>query len=42
MPREVRSETSVRIGGVAVLIIDYGNYRIASSPVSEALANLRR
>ena len=31
MPQVVRSETSVRIGGAAVLTIDYGNYQIASA-----------
>jgi hypothetical protein len=31
MPEEVRSETSVRIGGAAVLTIDYGNYQIAAN-----------
>jgi hypothetical protein len=34
MPQAMRSETSVRIGGVAVLTIDYGNYQIASSPLA--------
>lgn len=41
MPQEMRSETSVRIGGVAVLTIDYGNYRIASSPSQDTQAALR-
>jgi len=31
MPQEVRSETSVRVGGAAVLTIDYGTYEIASN-----------
>jgi hypothetical protein len=30
MPASVRSETSVRIGGAAVLTIDYGSYQIAA------------
>lgn len=30
MPQQMRSETSVRIGGAAVLTIYYGNYEIAS------------
>jgi hypothetical protein len=30
MPQEVRSETNVRIGGAAVLTIDFGKYEIAS------------
>jgi hypothetical protein len=28
LPREVRSETKVRIGGTAVLTIDYGKYQV--------------
>ena len=31
LPQGVRSETKVRIGGTAVLTIDYGNYQIESS-----------
>jgi hypothetical protein len=31
LPQKVRSETDVRIGGAAVLTIDYGNYQIASN-----------
>jgi hypothetical protein len=30
MPQQMRSETSVRVGGAAVLTIDYGNFEIAS------------
>jgi hypothetical protein len=30
-PQKVRSETKVRIGGTAVLTIDYGTYQIASN-----------
>ncbi len=30
MPQQMRSETSVRLGGAAVLTINYGNYEIAS------------
>ena len=30
MPQQMRSETGVRVGGAAVLTIDYGNYEIAS------------
>lgn len=42
MPQEVRSETSVRIGGMAVLTIDYGNYQIASSRAMDLLPDLPR
>jgi hypothetical protein len=31
LPHEMRSDTKVRIGGVAVLTIDYGNYDFAAS-----------
>ena len=37
LPREVRSETRVRIGGTAVLTIDYGTYRIVSNGSSQAM-----
>ena len=30
MPLQMRSETRVRVGGAAVMTIDYGNYEIAS------------
>ncbi len=30
MPLQMRSETSVRVGGAAVMTINYGNYEIAS------------
>jgi hypothetical protein len=30
MPQQMRSETSVRVGGAAVMTINYGNYEIAS------------
>ncbi len=30
LPQKVRSETDVRVGGAAVLTIDYGNYQITS------------
>jgi hypothetical protein len=33
LPEEVRSETKVRIGGTAVLTIDYGKYQIAANPL---------
>lgn len=42
MPQQMRSETSVRIGGVAVFTIDYGKYQIASSPSPETQAALGR
>jgi hypothetical protein len=32
VPQNVRGESNVRIGGVAVFTIDYGNYDIASKP----------
>jgi hypothetical protein len=32
LPRQNRSETKVRIGGSAVLTIDYGTYQIVSNP----------
>jgi hypothetical protein len=32
LPQKVRSETDVRIGGAAVLTIDYGNYQIKPNP----------
>jgi hypothetical protein len=32
VPQQVRGESNVRIGGVAVFTIDYGNYQIASKP----------
>jgi hypothetical protein len=41
MPQVMRSETSVRIGGVAVLTINYGNYRIAAGPPPDTQATLR-
>jgi hypothetical protein len=31
LPQKIRSETKVRIGGTAVLTIDYGNYQVESS-----------
>jgi hypothetical protein len=34
LPASNRSETKVRIGGTAILTIDYGTYRIAPSPAS--------
>lgn len=36
LPQETRSETSVRIGGTAVLTIDYGPYQITPSAASPA------
>ena len=30
LPRKIRSETKVRIGGTAVLTIDYGDYQVES------------
>ncbi|MGC1464071.1 MAG: hypothetical protein WA802_17860 [Terracidiphilus sp.] len=41
MPQVMRSETSVRIGGVAVLTINYGNYRFAAGPPPDTQATLR-
>jgi hypothetical protein len=41
MPQKVVSETSVRIGGMAVLTIDYGNYQISSNPPPVVQADLR-
>lgn len=32
VPQTVRGESNVRIGGVAVFTIDYGNYQIGSKP----------
>jgi hypothetical protein len=32
LPKQNRSETKVRIGGTAVLTIDYGSYQISSEP----------
>lgn len=31
LPQKIRSETKVRIGGTAVLTIDYGNYQVESN-----------
>ncbi len=41
MPRQVVSETSVRIGGMATLTIDYGNYQIAANSPPEVQAALQ-
>jgi hypothetical protein len=35
-PRQVRSETKVRIGGVANLTIDYGDYRVEPQELARA------
>ncbi len=32
LPQQVRSETRVRIGGTAVLTIDYGSYEVVAAP----------
>jgi hypothetical protein len=32
LPRQVRSETRVRVGGTAVLTIDYGTYAVVAGP----------
>ena len=40
MPQTVQSETQVRIGGKAVLTIDYGAYRIESTPPQLAAGGL--
>jgi hypothetical protein len=34
LPRSNRSETKVRLGGTAVLTIDYGSYHFLSSTAS--------
>jgi hypothetical protein len=31
LPQKIRSETKVRIGGTAVLTIDYGDYQVESN-----------
>jgi hypothetical protein len=36
LPQQVRSETKVRIGGTAVLTIDYGSYSVVSMPAAAA------
>jgi MucB/RseB N-terminal domain len=36
LPQQVRSETKVRIGGTAVLTIDYGSYAVVPMPVVAA------
>jgi hypothetical protein len=41
-PQTVRSETSVRLGGEAVLTIGYGNYHIEPGPAPDVQASLRR
>ncbi len=41
MPQQVVSETSVRIGGMAVLTINYGNYQISTNPPPGVQASLR-
>ena len=41
MPQQVVSETSVRIGGVAVLTINYGNYQFSTNPPPDVQAALQ-
>ena len=36
LPQQMRSETRVRIGGTAVLTIDYGSYAVVSMPAGAA------
>ena len=36
LPQKIRSETKVRIGGTAVLTIDYGTYEVESKPLNIA------
>ena len=36
LPAELRSETKVRIGGTAVLTIDYGTYAVVAGPGFQA------
>jgi len=36
LPQQTRSETHVRIGGTAVLTIDYGNYQVAPEEAAPA------
>jgi hypothetical protein len=35
LPQQVRSETKVRVGGTAVLTIDYGNYEVGTETASK-------
>lgn len=39
LPQELRSETSVRLGGHAVLTIDYGQYQISRNPLQNLQLN---
>lgn len=39
LPQELRSETSVRLGGHAVLTIDYGQYQITRNPLQNLQLN---
>ncbi len=39
LPKGIRSETKVRIGGTAVLTIDYGSYEVESNNIERASRN---
>jgi hypothetical protein len=39
LPQGIRSETKVRIGGTAVLTIDYGSYQVESNNLERASGN---
>jgi hypothetical protein len=41
LPQQNRSETKVRIGGTAVMTIDYGIYGVVSRPTVSAVSELR-
>jgi hypothetical protein len=41
LPQQNRSETEVRIGGTAVMTIDYGTYQIASQQSWPMVSELR-
>ena len=42
LPQQNRSKTKVRIGGTAVMTIDYGTYRIIPRPSQPMVSELRR
>jgi hypothetical protein len=37
LPLEVRTETKVRVGGTAVLTIDYGTYQVVPATLQAAI-----
>ncbi|MDR3775710.1 MAG: hypothetical protein P4K97_02360 [Terracidiphilus sp.] len=41
LPQQNRSETKVRVGGTAVMTIDYGTYRVVSRQTRPAISELR-